>query len=285
MPPQQTESAAHSQQPAEQNSAAPEDMTPEAPPSVSPPTAPQSEPSGKDDFWDKLETMGSQNGQDGQERQTDWARGGARSEVPWEELETFGFFQGLFQTVKQVMLSPIEFFKNMPIRGGISRPLIFYLLISEIVAVFTFIFQMMGMAALTNMGTGQDIDGTGLFAAVGVGGSAMVLVLYPILFTIGLFINSAISHFFLMIFKAADSGYEATFRVSAYGNAPIILAIIPLVGPFVGTFWALFVLIIGFKYVHRAGYGQVIMAFVTPLLLLFALIVVAAVAVPYMAQG
>ncbi len=241
-------------------------------------------PGPQDDFWDKLETMGSPQAPS-DDRQTRF-RTANHSDVPWEELETYGFFHGMFQTIKQVMLSPIDFFKSMPVRGGIGRPLVFYLLISEVVAVFAFIFQMLGMAALTTMAPAENaVDGLGMFSAMGIGGSAMILILYPVLFTIGLFINSGITHFFLMLFKAADSGFEATFRVSAYGNAPIVLAIIPLVGPIVGTIWALFVLIIGFKYAHRASYGQVIMALLTPLLLLFVLVILIATAIPFLALG
>lgn len=253
-----------------------------------PPSPPQEEPRARqqDDFWDKLETMGSQQQSNAGAYARSGASGAAGSDVPWEQLETYGFFQGMFQTIKQVMLSPIEFFKSMPTRGGISRPLVFYLLISEVVAVFAFVFQMLGMAALTTMGTdGVGGNEIGVLSAMGVGGSALVLILYPLLFTVGLFINAAVTHFFLMIFKAADAGFEGTFRVSAYGNAPIVLAIVPLVGPIVGTIWTLFVLIIGFKYAHRASYGQVIMALLTPLLLLFALGILLAMSIPFLVQG
>ncbi len=250
-----------------------------------PPAPPKaSRPGPQDDFWDKLETMGSSN--EVHDEQHARFRESSHSEVPWEELETYGFFHGMYHTIKQVMLSPIEFFKSMPVRGGIARPLVFYLLISEVVAVFAFIFQMMGMAALTTIAPAESAaDSMGMMSILGVGSSALILILYPLLFTIGLFINSGITHFFLMIFKAADSGFEATFRVSAYGNAPIVLAIVPLVGPIVGTIWTLFVLIIGYKYAHRASYGQVVMALLTPLLLLFVLLILIATAIPFLAQS
>ena len=40
-----------------------------------------------------------------------------RSKTPWEDRAATGFINGLYKTVNQVLFSPSDFFKKMPVTG------------------------------------------------------------------------------------------------------------------------------------------------------------------------
>ncbi len=180
-------------------------------------------------------------------------------EVPWEDLERWGFFQGLFQTVKRGMLQPARFFAAMPLRRGYLRPLAFYVLISELCAVVLFIYQTMGLDLLTQSQDGGELLDAGGFVGMGAV-SALMLLLYPIMFTIMLYAMAAIHHLFLTLFQAARGGFEGTFRAVAYGSAPTVLSIVPILGWLVAGIWTLVVTVIGLKHVHDTTYGRILAA-------------------------
>ena len=48
-----------------------------------------------------------------------------RSKTPWEDRETIGFFYGLLKTVRAVLFTPADFFRNMRVHGGLTDPLLF----------------------------------------------------------------------------------------------------------------------------------------------------------------
>lgn len=180
-------------------------------------------------------------------------------EVPWEDLERWGFFQGLFQTVKRGMLQPSRFFAAMPLRRGYLRPLAFYVLISEISAVVLFIYQTMGLDMLTQTQDGGELLDAGGFIGMGAA-SALMLLFYPILFTIMLYAMAAVHHLFLTLFQAARGGFEGTFRAVAYGSAPTVLSVVPILGWLVAGIWTLVVTVIGLKQIHDTTYGRVLAA-------------------------
>jgi len=250
------------------------------PPPPAPPARPARPADDADgDGWQRLENMGDS---DQSYNHAAHDRPGAdldddhdEEEVPWERLDTWGFFPGMFQTVKRAMLSAPSFFRRMPLGRGMAKPLVFYILISEFQAVFQYAWQMIGYSALNSMqGADMSLPPTGM-AFMGFGSVAM-LILYPILATIALFLSSGLNHLFLMIYRAGDSGFEGTLRAMAYGSAPMLLGAVPLVGPFAGALWTMVTTLIGYKHIHRTTYGRVALAVSTPVIMLVGLAVAAA---------
>lgn len=172
-------------------------------------------------------------------------------DVPFERLDQYGFFPGLIQTVRRAMFSPQLFFGAMPLRG-LGRPLIFAVLVSQMAAFFQILWERVGIL-------GQPP--AGMDASLGLS-LAVTVVLTPILVTILLFLESALFHFCLILFKVSGRGFEGTFRVMAYACAPLFLSFVPVIGPVVGSVWGLAVNFIGIKHMHGTSMTRVAGAFV-----------------------
>ncbi len=184
-------------------------------------------------------------------------------QVPWESLEKHGFFAGFFETIKQVCINPKTFFENMPIKGGLVRPLIFYLLISELYTAFRLIWQLIGINFPVESGQ-VPLTGLGLHGIE----SLVLLILYPVFLTIILFIGAGINHLCLLIVKDGSRGFNGTFKVLCYSSAPMIMSIFPLLGPIIGLIWSGVCNFLGYKYVHRTSSIKIVIAMMLPLIAL-----------------
>ncbi len=185
-------------------------------------------------------------------------------DVPWESLEKHGFFEGFFETIKRVCISPRQFFNSMRTKGGYTRPLIFYLLISELYAAFRIIWSMVGIGVVSK---GEQMN----FLNMGLHGfsSLLWLLLYPIFLTGLLFIAAAINHLCLLVVKDGSRGFKGTFKVLCYSSAPMIMSVFPLLGPIIGVIWSSICNFIGFKYVHKTSSLKVAIAMLLPIIVVF----------------
>ncbi|WP_456324168.1 zinc-ribbon domain-containing protein [Desulfonauticus submarinus] len=226
----------------------------------------------KENLWERLEDLGDK----AEEEIKDCKQNGLLSEeskmqpdsIPWENLDKYGFFPGFFLTLKKVMFSPVDFFSNMEFKGY-GKPLVFYLLLAEIQAVFVFLWQMMLGSAIIQQ---QEEALVGMLG-YSTFGSLFILIFYPIMLSIFLFVGASINHFLLLIFRAGNSGFEGTYRAIAYASAPMILSIIPVIGQFIGGIWTFVVTFMAYKHVHKTTYGRVFMALVvTPIVLVLGVI-------------
>lgn len=223
----------------------------------------------EEDIWSQLESLSDAGPEEGEEfkehkaRQEGKRTSGARGDIPWENLKDYGFFPGLIETVKLVMFQPQNFFAHLPMGRGLSMPLIFYLLVAEVQALAQFIWRMAGVAPQMGQG-GGDFLGLGLSGL----SSLLVLILYPVFLAGMLFVVSGLNHACLMAVKAGTKGYEGTFKVISYANAPMVLAVLPLFGPLVGMVWTMVCTFLGFKYVHQTTNVRVLMAMLLPLIIL-----------------
>ena len=59
---------------------------------------------------------------------------------------------------------------------------------------------------------------------------------------------------------ATDWGFEATFRVAAYGEAAGILTLVPACGGGIGLIWSLVVTVIGLYSIHETDPWRAIVA-------------------------
>ena len=137
-----------------------------------------------------------------------------------EEFRTEQFAESFVGVWKRVVTDPRGFFQDMPVRGGLQAPLLF----------------LVGCLVIDALG----------HLIVGPRGFGIRLVLEG---TLRSFVYAA---FFVLVARQVFAGtgdYEATYRVVAYGSAPIALAWLPLVG---GLSWIymVFLLIVGLERVH-----------------------------------
>ncbi len=225
---------------------------------------PEQDRDGQEDIWSTLESLDPEDrgAEKGFQKTTSRSSQQSGSPVPWEDLQSRGVVNGFLQTIKQVMLSPLHFFKAMPLDTNFAQPLVFYLVVAEIQVLARFFWGMTGLAPQMDSGTG--LPGLGMFGA----SSVMVVFLYPVLMTLLLFFASGLNHICLTAVKSGRAGFWGTFKVVAYANAPMVLAIVPLIGPLAGMIWAVVCTFLGFKLVHQTTGGRVIAAMLLPVIIL-----------------
>ncbi|WP_250645504.1 YIP1 family protein [Salidesulfovibrio onnuriiensis] len=189
-------------------------------------------------------------------------------EVPFERLDQYGFFPGIFATIKRVLFAPHLFFSVMPLGRGLIRPLIFALLILVLHDVLQAVFTQAGL--LSPAGLGGEVLTQEEFATFN---PFMIIPISPLIWTLGLFLSAGLHHLLLMALKASGGKFEATFRAAAYATAPIILMYIPL--PFemaanvqagIVFIWNMTITVIGWKCLHRTSLLRAGLAAAIPLL-------------------
>jgi hypothetical protein len=134
-----------------------------------------------------------------------------------QELQTDNLFESFTGVWKRVTTEPRRFFEEMPVSGGLQNPLLFLLI----------------CLAITALG----------FLVIGPRGLAFwIIVLGLVRAFVGAFVLMIVAQ---QIFRGSGD-YEATFRVLAYGSAPVALLWIPIIRPLV-IVYTLFLLVIGLE--------------------------------------
>jgi hypothetical protein len=184
--------------------------------------------------------------------------------IPWEDRGRYGFFGALIETTKQLLMTPTDFFKAMPVTGGMGAPLLYAVIVGTMATWVGLLYQAVQTALL---GGGAFRLPSWVAALQGTAVLGIVAVMAPLLVVIGVFIGAGISHVILLLFGGARRGFEATFRVMAYSVAPGILAIVPFCGGVVGGVWRLVLQIIGLAEAHGISKGLAAVAVLLPILL------------------
>ncbi|MFB0507358.1 MAG: YIP1 family protein [Thermodesulfobacteriota bacterium] len=188
---------------------------------------------------------------------------------PWEDLEELGFFEALLTTLKEVLLSPTQFYRRMPTRGGFKHPLIFGLILGVLGGVLGLAWQRVFMLRI---GQSPGITTTHLVG---------ITIGLPLIVLVTLYLGSAIIHLCLMVVGGNRRGFEATFRVVAYSWSTQIFALIPFVGGLVIPIYALAIEIIGLKEGHGIGAGRAVLAVFLPFIAMAAFFVLVAISLLY----
>ncbi len=208
--------------------------------------------------------------QDGNTRNEDQDSGYGNQGSPWENRGNIGMLKGIFTTFTQVLFSPTQFFKTLNPKGGIGESLAFGLLIGAT-------GNMLGLFLPTVMMSGGiSFMEQPLFGQLTIGFMFLFLmVLIPIGVIVAMFVYSAVLHLFLLMVRGGKNGFEATFRVIAYSQAAQGFSVVPVIGGWIAGIWQFIVQVIGLREIHGASYLRVIMAFILPVLILFALAITA----------
>lgn len=216
-------------------------------PGESSPTPPHDE-----DLWNELAAL-----KEDDEEDDSYAEHQPEPSLPlWERVDS-GYPRAFVQTFLEVLANPKIFFSAMPVGYGIVKPLLFFLIIVQAVALSQAIWQLLGIippSALT-----ANLDNT-LQAALS-------LILYPLEVCIFLFLDTAMNHFFLRLFKADTKGFEGTFRAGTYSSAPMLLMIVPYIGLPLAMIGVAIYKFLGLRHVHGATTKQILAVLILPMLL------------------
>jgi hypothetical protein len=189
---------------------------------------------------------------------------GGREKTPWEDRETRGFFGGLFRTLADALFHPSEFFRKMPVTGGLTDPLLYALIVGMIGLLFSYLWQIVTHGTMQGMIPG--VYGSSGHSLAQGAGLALLAFFSPFLIIIGLFVSAAVLHVCLMMVKGARAGFEATFRVASYGYSAYIFMVIPFCGGLLGAVWAIVLSIIGLREAHETTGGKAAFAVFLPVI-------------------
>jgi len=184
-----------------------------------------------------------------------------RTGPPWENREQLGFFRAIWETMKGVLINPIQTFAEMRTAGGIGKPILYAIILGSIGGIIGIIWQ--GLFSTLNLMLELEIAKY----VANVAYLIFMAICMPLLVIIGLFISSGIAHLFLIIVGGANKGFETTFRVFAYTNGSVALfQIVPFCGGIVSGIWGLVCNIIGLKEAHETTTGKAVLAILLPAL-------------------
>lgn len=183
---------------------------------------------------------------------------------PWERRDRFGFLNGLYLTVKDVLVAPHRMFAGMRADAGLGQPLLFALVIGVCGAFVAWMWTLTGSSLQFLL---QDrLDG-GVRAPVL---SLAAFLASPIAVALTVFLKAGLIHLMLILLGGSRSAFEATFRVAAYAEASDILSLVPFCGSGLGFFWNLAILIAGLHAIHRIEPWKAVVAVAVPMALCLA---------------
>jgi len=192
----------------------------------------------------------------------------AEPSTPWEDQRRLGLATAFVETTRRVLLTPAAFFRAMPTTRALGAPLAYGLVVGMlgIVAswIYLFVFQTTLRPALGTLG-GHDVLEQLLPAFQGGVTLVLQILFAPIGLIVRLFVTAGIVHIALLLLGGAARGFEATFRVIAYGEAPAVLGILPFCGELAAIPYRVVVLIIGLSEAHGTSRGTAAAAVLIPI--------------------
>jgi hypothetical protein len=178
------------------------------------------------------------------------------------------------QTVREVLLNPVNFFRTIRREGDFLSPLVFAIICALISAVIGGV-----LAFIISLATGNGFGGSFV-------GLVTNIILIPIGTAIGLFIGGGIYHLLvLLIIRPSHAGYEATFRVVAYAAVLQLvswLAYIPILGILVGIaigIYNIVLTVIGIREMHATTTGRAVAVVLIPVIVIGILIAIVGIAI------
>ena len=194
---------------------------------------------------------------------------------PFEDSKHHGPVSGFFETVRLVITEPKLFFTNHPVRRGLLMPILFCILVTVAGAaadwMWSQVFDDLGESISELFGVAESEESAFSPAVTEFledHGELLALLLSPFFSVIGLFVTSGLIHLGVMIAtRNRDRGFEATLRVSAYGDAVNILLLVPGCGSLIALVWGIYVKIVGVREVHGLSTWASILTVIAPALL------------------
>jgi hypothetical protein len=151
---------------------------------------------------------------------------GNRQLTPWERRKEVGLIRGLWETWRESVFSPRQFFATVRPDVPWSEALFYAWILHAITVVASLPFIGLGMFHPTlppELGDQTQVSEAmrSMSGGTGIGQALVSLVLYPL----GVLIASAIYHLIAMLFGAASNGFGATIRAFCYSLGPNILGL------------------------------------------------------------
>lgn len=207
------------------------------------------------------------------EAQEDGDRPGLPSGNPWEMAPApSGWLVAFYRTSMRIMFGAPAFFTCLRPHRRSLRALGFYLIVS---IVFSAV-QLLWLRGMTNVLVEGGLDPQMQQILLNnplINESMFLFMLKQVAFvTLQLYAQSALLYLMFRLILRDKPEFDLIFQVSAYGSAPILLCVIPVLGSLTGIVWSLACSLIGYKTVLRLDWGQTLLGYAPVFLLEFFLL-------------
>lgn len=178
--------------------------------------------------------------------------------IPWENLRQAGWIRGFFATIHMVMFNSAFFYSHIKERGSLTPSYLFMLLLGYIALLCSSLW-VQGLNAFMGETTAPLL--TPAFAL------PTLLLLTPVYLGALQIVTATLIQSILRLSTSEKGQFPLIFKMLGYAFAPLILSVIPFVGPIAGGVWFFFSLVTGCRVALGLKWGQLIPALLLPLAL------------------
>ena len=180
--------------------------------------------------------------------------------TPWENPREHGWLRAFTRTIHGAMFSAPEFFMGLSPTGPLAPGYLFFLLLGYVAILCAALWR----HALGNI----------LAAAQPAGPLALpvLLLLAPVALGLALLLLTGCIRVILQLFAPEKALFPLLFKLISYSVAPLILSIIPFVGPPVGLLWFLTVFTIGCRHRLELSWPLVLLGVLPPVVIVIGLL-------------
>jgi len=166
--------------------------------------------------------------------------------APWEDLG-LSLPVGFFRTLRDLLVSPGEFFQNLGRREGWAEPLAFALIVSSAGLAGALFWQLLiltpaGLKAEETLRLFQGLN-------LGAGGLLAMMAGAPVLVLLDLGV-SGLCWWGGVALIGADRDFVPAWRIFCYAHGGMALGLMPFFGLFLSGLWVLALMYCGVKQVY-----------------------------------
>jgi hypothetical protein len=171
-------------------------------------------------------------------------------------------------TCRQILTNPPRFFHGLQV-DRLGNSWTFAWLLCSLAAVFVSLYGLWNLesseAALLEALRAQP--DTKPEEAVALLRSLFTFGLWaaPLLGLANVWGTALLIHLGVVLTNREHRGFKATFRATAYGFAPLILVVVPVIGQLVGSLWSIVLQVVAIAHVHRLSPGRAALAVLVPM--------------------
>lgn len=151
--------------------------------------------------------------------------------------------------LRAIFLAPRRFYLNFSAAGSVKEPAIFALLVGVLGAVIGVILML-----LLNI-SGIEVRGARLgLADAGIAGGLLLSVVFALVSPLVVAVGAGLYLLVVRTFVGDVASYRQLYRLFGYAYAPMILALVPVVGAFAFAYSSLVLMALAIRSVYRTSF-------------------------------
>ncbi len=183
-----------------------------------------------------------------------------REAFPWPPGDGLGVVSAFAETWRDATFRPASFFGRLPATDGVGPALVYYLVIGVMVAGIQLFWNVVLQAA----GLRQPLPWPADLGGVGPWMDVISFLLSPLILLFLLLASAGVTHLLLLLFGGSRGGFRRTLQVFAYAYSPQTFAVVPWIGPVVGSIWMVVIAVVGLREGHGTDGWRAALAVLLP---------------------